>query len=310
MSDSGFELAPASRTSKLPMSASRSCARHLSVAAGSRPSASGTTPRAGVGAVATTDDPSLVRNTWTTRWSVSDRARRISPRASSLSSRLLAVDGRIDMDPASSDTFSPGRSRSSISAHNCEPLTPHRASTARKCFFAELKITRNCRRTSSSSRRRADRRATGGFCCGVVRSESRTATFRLVIVLDCGTGTGPVDFSVFAARGTWHSRIERSLPGVLPIRMVRNAPRQVHSITASESCCHARFRVLELQNGHRGGSILYVSMALTMSGKIWLLVLPAKSMPRSIIQVSARINAESGSGDAARSGGADCHGPQ
>ena len=78
----------------------------------------------------------------------------------------------------------------------------------------------------------------------------------------------------------------------------------VRAPTTSESCCHGRFRVLELQNDHRGGSILYVSMALTMLGKVWLPVLPAKPMPRSIIQANARITAESGSMDAARFGGA------
>ena len=78
----------------------------------------------------------------------------------------------------------------------------------------------------------------------------------------------------------------------------------VRAPTTSESCCHGRFRVLELQNGHRGGSILYVSMALTMLGKVWLPVFPAKPMPRSIIQANARITAESGLMDTARAGGA------
>jgi hypothetical protein len=77
----------------------------------------------------------------------------------------------------------------------------------------------------------------------------------------------------------------------------------VRAPTTSESCCHVRFRVLELQNGHRVGSILYVSMALTMLGKVWLPVLPAKPMPRSIIQANARITAESGAMDTVRAGG-------
>jgi hypothetical protein len=45
-------------------------------------------------------------------------------------------------------------------------------------------------------------------------------------------------------------------------------------------------------------------MALTMLGNVWLPVLPAKPMPRSIIQANARIIGESGAMDTARSGGA------